>query len=136
MRATRLSLLALLVLALTGCGGGKTKDLIVGKWEPADEAEKKKGGTVEFTKDGEFIAGAGGLSLKGKYKVIDDKTVEIEMDNPFAAVAEKMPDVKKGDKAAEKTIKKKITIKSISKDEMVITDPDKKDKEQKLVRVK
>ena len=133
MRAMRLSVLALLFLTLVGCGG-KAKDLIVGKWEPADPKEKK-GGTIEFTKDGDFLVQGGPLTIKGKYKFIDDKTMEIELENPLAAMADKMPGVKMNGKPMEKTIKQKVTIKSISKNELVVigTNPEKKDKETKLV---
>jgi hypothetical protein len=64
------------------CGGSKSKDLLVGKWECKDEG-KDKGLVVEFTKDGTSNMTIGPITLKAKYKFIDDNTVEMEMENPF-----------------------------------------------------
>lgn len=99
----------------------KNSELLVGKWSPEDA--KSKDVVLEFTKTGELkiTVSADGISvpISGKYKMIDENTVEISMSNP-----EKKDDVKTT----------KLTIKSITMDEAVIVAPD--GKEEKLKAVK
>ncbi len=98
----------------------KAQDSLVGKWQSADE--KDKGVTVEFTKDGrvKVTFGADGLSfiIEGIYKPIDDKTVEVTMDDMN----------KKGEKKAEK-----LSIKSAAENECVLVDS--KGKETTLKKI-
>jgi uncharacterized protein (TIGR03066 family) len=57
----------------------KAADLLVGKWVPASGKEKDI--FVEFTKDGMMTYTFGtkdGMTHKGKYTIIDDKTIEVE----------------------------------------------------------
>jgi uncharacterized protein (TIGR03066 family) len=74
----------------------KPRDLIVGKWKPDDYS------TFEFTKDGDVkvhVKGKGvDLTRNGKYKFVDDETIEVTMDNDMKA--------------------EKFTVLTISKDEM------------------
>jgi uncharacterized protein (TIGR03066 family) len=114
------------VLALltgTATAADKNKDLIVGKWEPADVKDKKASAVIEFTKTGELkvsVKGEGfNFDVKGTYKFIDDNTVEITVDNPLA----------KGEKKSDK-----MKIKSISGDDMVIENA--QGKEEKMKRIK
>jgi len=88
------------------------KELIVGKWALAGNADKMKLDIVmEFSKDGDLkttvSSGDKQLNLGGKYKFLDDKTVEVTIMAP--------------DKKTEPTIEK-MTIKSLSSDALVIAD--------------
>lgn len=87
MNKFRLLRLLSLCAVLAACGilpqqakcDDSTADRIVGKWVPASGKEKDT--FVEFTKDGELTYAFGTADeriYKGKYKVIDDKTVEVE----------------------------------------------------------
>jgi uncharacterized protein (TIGR03066 family) len=109
---------------LTGVGlaaDKKNSELIVGKWSPDDAKGKEV--VIEFTKGGEvkISLGAGGMNItiNGKYKVVDEKTIELSMDSP-----DKKDEVKT----------QKLTIKSISAEEAVIITPE--GKEEKLKAVK
>lgn len=97
------------------------KEKIVGKWAPAEA--KMKGLTLEFTKDGKVKFSVDTEQLKfsidGTYKFLDDKTIELSMKNPMN------PDDIKTDK---------VTVKSISAEEMEIENSMKK--LEKLKRVK
>lgn len=74
---------AVLVAALGGVAGGRQDaakidaKLLVGKWEPQDEAKKKF--TVEFTKDGKLSIAFSGKDDKavGTYK-LDGATLTIQ----------------------------------------------------------
>jgi uncharacterized protein (TIGR03066 family) len=83
----------------------KPKDLIVGKWAPTDLERKDR--TLEFTKDGALkivVKGKGlSYSAEGKYKFTDDQTLEITLN---------------AGKKAEK-----VTIKTITKSQLVLVDP-------------
>jgi uncharacterized protein (TIGR03066 family) len=106
MRKVSFVLLSGLLIVLTACSGSKSttgaaskdkptqasappppknSELIVGKWEGADEKDKEKG-TLEFTKDGAMIAvmSAGGKEMKmnGKYKFTADDTMEVQLEVP------------------------------------------------------
>jgi uncharacterized protein (TIGR03066 family) len=111
------------LLTGTAVAADKNKDLIVGKWEPADVKDKKASAVIEFTKTGELkivVKGEGlNFDIKGTYKFIDDNTVEITVDNPLA----------KGEKKSDK-----MKIKSISGDDMVIENA--QGKEEKMKRIK
>lgn len=81
MRHTFLALLGFLLVFLAGCGSSKPKDLIVGKWEAqADEAKKMGGMVVDFRPDSAMTMKMGKVSIDGKYKFVDDATVEVEME--------------------------------------------------------
>jgi uncharacterized protein (TIGR03066 family) len=99
----------------------KPQDIIVGKWSPTKEANK--GMSLEFTKEGvikvDIKAEGLSLDLKGTYKFIDDKTIEVTLENPLK-------------KDEEKT--DKLTIKSIAADKMVLIGPDGKEEEFKPVK--
>ena len=77
------TLLPLLALA----ADPKPKDLIVGKWA----AEGSKGAVViEYTKDGNCLMHAAGVTLPGgKYKFVDDDTMELTVDVQGKQVASK-----------------------------------------------
>jgi uncharacterized protein (TIGR03066 family) len=98
----------------------KAQDLLVGKWQSGDE--KDKGVIVEFTKDGgvKITLGADGFSfvIDGTYKLIDEKTVEVTMDDLN----------KKGEKKIEK-----LSIKSSTESECILVDS--KGKETALKRM-
>ena len=98
----------------------KAKDLIVGKWEPVEQAKGEKI-TIEFTKDGKIhISGKEGdteIKAEGTYKFIDDTTFEATIN---------FGDEKKTEKAK---------IVKITKDEMV-TKREKDKKEETFKRVK
>jgi hypothetical protein len=70
------------LLALAGCAA-RPKDLVIGKWQP-----EGGGGTVEFTKDGQYKVSDDKFSYAGKYEFVDEDTVEIRYEIPeevFAA---------------------------------------------------
>ncbi|MBL8796990.1 MAG: hypothetical protein JNM56_24020 [Planctomycetia bacterium] len=79
MRHTSVVLLGFLLVFLAGCGSAKPKDLIVGKWEAQNDEAKKMGGmTVEFKPESAMTMKIGTVSIDGKYKFVDDATVEVE----------------------------------------------------------
>ena len=119
MRNVRLSLLFVLALLATSCAS-RPRDMIVGKWESVDDKEK---GTVELGKDGSAKINLGLLNAAGKYTFMDEKNLEIEIDNPFAAF---VPKVEAGPVKVEAppTIKFKRTIVFNNKNELVATDSD------------
>jgi len=112
-------LACLLVAATEARAQDKAKDLIVGKWAPADE--KQKGLTIEFTKDGKVTInvaqGDFKLNLDGTYKFTGDMEFEISIKGP----------------GGEKPKTDKVKIKSITKDEMTTLNPT--GKEEKMKRV-
>ena len=87
---------------------GKTKDLIVGKWEPVKSDEKRP--TLEFTSAGvvKIVLKTKALSysVEGKYKFLDDKTLEVTLNSPNAG----------------KEKKEKVKIKTITKTKLVLVD--------------
>jgi uncharacterized protein (TIGR03066 family) len=99
------------------------KELILGKWSPEEAKGKGFDITIEFAKDGvlkmSFNANGKNFDLSGKYKFTDDKTVEVTVSAPFAK---------------EESKSEKMVIKSISGDDMVITDKDGKDQKFKKVK--
>jgi uncharacterized protein (TIGR03066 family) len=132
MRVARLAGLTALVVILTSNAAlvraeDKAKDLIVGKWTPAD-APKGVTITIEFTKDGKItVSGSqNGKEFKGTgtYKFTDDNTMETTIE--FM-----------GQKETSKT-----HIMKLNKDELVTKDELKKGqdkaqvKEERLKRVK
>jgi uncharacterized protein (TIGR03066 family) len=118
--------LVLMAVCLASCSTSilaadtSAQALLLGKWQSADE--KDKGVIVEFTKDGgvKITLGADGLSfvIDGTYKLIDEKTVEVTMDDLN----------KKGEKKTEK-----LSIKSSTENEFVLVDG--KGKETALKRI-
>jgi uncharacterized protein (TIGR03066 family) len=55
----------------------REKDLIVGKWMPADE--KQKDTRIEFLRDGKLKVSAAGLNFNGKYRFIQAGVLEVEI---------------------------------------------------------
>ena len=78
MRQITLSIASLVFLPLaTFAADPKPKDVILGKWESLDGISK--GVIVEFKKDGTTEASYNGkVMTTGKYKFIDDDTMEFE----------------------------------------------------------
>jgi uncharacterized protein (TIGR03066 family) len=99
---------------------GDAKKLIVGKWEPS--TSKQVSVIVEFKPTGELSISMKcyekNLNADGKYKFKDEKTIELTIKNPL-----------NGDERMET-----ITIKSISKDEMVLVDSRKKEDTFKRIK--
>jgi len=99
----------------------KAKDLIVGKWEPEKQPQGAKV-VIEFTKDGKVLMTGSGpdkkeFKMEGKYRLPDDKTMEVTFEQ-------------NGKSKTDKT-----TIVKITKDELVTKD-DKAKEEQTFKRVK
>ena len=99
----------------------KAKDLIVGKWEPAKQPQGAKV-VIEFTKDGKVLMSGSGpdkkeFKMEGKYRLPDDKTMEVTYEQNGKAKTDK------------------TTIVKITKDELVTKD-DKDKEEQTFKRVK
>jgi len=58
----------------------KPKDLIVGKWQAKEKVgDKEIVATIEFNKDGTMKVTAEGFNFEGKYKLVDDETLETEV---------------------------------------------------------
>lgn len=114
MRRTSIVLMGFAVLFLSSCSGDKPKNSIVGKWDSIDEA--KLAATYEFSKDGGCkmimkIPGSGDAkateaTYEGKYKFVDDETMDLELN--FAG----RPFTKEQDKV------------KVSNDELTLTDKD------------
>jgi len=69
-----------LVLAATGCGGGLKKQLL-GKWEVTSGAANMPAGVaVEFKKDGTAQIAMGPVSIEAKYEWTGKDTVEMSME--------------------------------------------------------
>lgn len=98
MKTAASILLGLILIAAVDAGGdGKPKDLIVGKW-----SEKEAGTfTLEFTKDGQLSVSVGDKLLKGTYKFVDEKTLEVEIN--------------------DKNEKNRLTVEKISKQELTLS---------------
>jgi hypothetical protein len=79
MRVLAIAVVSLACLCFLGCGS-RPQDLILGKWETMEEKDKY---SVEFTRDG-TIKITRGMSVSGKYKFVDNGTIEVEVENPFA----------------------------------------------------
>src|SRR5262249_34231298 len=62
--------------ALAGCAA-RPKELVIGKWQP-----EGRGGTIEFTRDGQYKVSNGNLSYAGKYSFVDEDTIEIQYEIP------------------------------------------------------
>src|SRR5262245_63214587 len=125
MRSLRLLSVFGVALCLSACAS-KPKDLIIGKWEPTDSAEK---GTLEFAKDGTMKMGTGPISIQAKYKFIDDQTMEVEMENPLGGLGAGAGGVQV---QIPKTITSRVKV-SVTKDELTTTDD--KGKTTKFKRV-
>ena len=125
MRVARLAAFASLVVLLSASATlvyaeDKAKDLIVGKWEPVKAPPGAKI-VIEFTKDGKVLmtgsANQKDIKLEGKYKLTDEKTMQISFEQ--------------GGKAKTDTTK----IVKLTKDELVTKDENDKE-EQSFKRVK
>jgi hypothetical protein len=114
MRILRCLAVALIALGVASCAGQSPKQLLIGKWETVEEKEV---GTIEFEKDGKLRGTRGIMAIQGKYRWLDDKTVELDVDNPFAGLASKFMKV-----PDEGVIKRKYNLVSINQDEFVATD--------------
>ena len=55
---------------------GKARELVIGKWSPGKDEDKT---TIEFTKDGKIKILGGQIAIDGKYKFIDDSTMQVDM---------------------------------------------------------
>jgi uncharacterized protein (TIGR03066 family) len=115
MRTARLCCVLSLAFLASACSS-KPKDQIIGKWSGKDGETDL---TMEFNKDGTMKTEVkGGLvsgSVSGKYKFVDDNTIEMEVDV--------------GDQ--KQTKKARVTI---EKDKMTLTDD--KDKKLEYTRAK
>ena len=61
----------------------ETQELLIGKWDTVDDSEVLRKSTVEFTRDGMWMLTVDGKVLfKAKYRVIDEKTLELEYPSP------------------------------------------------------
>ena len=104
------------IVSAASAADKKPQELIVGKWLMEDPKKKIKA-TIEFTNDGKVTVQANDkgaeFKLEGKYKFVDDKTIEFTMEG----------------KDAEEN-----TIKSLSETDLVLLDKRGKD-EIKLHRV-
>jgi uncharacterized protein (TIGR03066 family) len=74
-----LTLCAVCVVTASLSAGDKPKDLIVGKWEPAEKNAMTP--TIEFTKDNKLKISVpqANLTVEGTYKFVDDNNVEVEI---------------------------------------------------------
>jgi uncharacterized protein (TIGR03066 family) len=85
MRTLRPVLAVVLALTLVGfvSAQGKSKELIVGKWEYTEKKDGKENKiTMDFAKDGKLkvafaIDGMQLFNIDGTYAVPDDKTLEV-----------------------------------------------------------
>jgi hypothetical protein len=60
------------LLAVAGCAA-RPRDLVIGKWQP-----EGTGGTIEFTRDGQYKVANGKVNYAGQYTFVDEDTVEIQ----------------------------------------------------------
>jgi len=110
MPALRLfALVLVLLLAGRAAAAPKNAELIVGKWDIGMNT------VFEYKKDGTFVMTIGTVALNGKYKFIDDNTMEVEIT------------------VGDKTKKNRLKV-AIQGDEMTTTDPE--GKSNKLTRIK
>ena len=102
----RACLISLACVLLAGCGS-QPKDLILGKWQAADNT----GDTVEFSEEGavNFVV-AGGRSIGGHYKFEEKSVIEISWDSPI-----------QHDSGFQEM--KVLQFPKITKDKLVIKDP-------------
>jgi hypothetical protein len=114
MRVVRWALLLCLLFVIAGCGGSKPQDLIIGNWDAKENlAGKDITVKTEFTKDGKIRLSVEGFPpQEGTYKFIDDNTIDLEVGQA----------------------KKKVKIESISKEKMVLVEPE--GKKQEFTRAK
>ncbi|MBY0528312.1 MAG: hypothetical protein K2R98_33285 [Gemmataceae bacterium] len=118
MRKVMVAVLAILFVGVSFAAAqkeAKPAELIVGKWDSTDE---KDPGQIEFNKDGTLVITLGKLTIKGKYKLAGDDTLDVEITPP-------MEDAK----PIKQTLKFKVT-----KDSMETTDA--KGKVSKFKRAK
>jgi uncharacterized protein (TIGR03066 family) len=94
--------------------GARAKDLIVGKWQAADDKEQA---ILEFHPDGKLSVSIAGLKLDGKYRFLAEAEMEGEMSVP----------------GAKESLKERLRVK-VTKDEL--TTSDSKDKVDRFKQVK
>jgi uncharacterized protein (TIGR03066 family) len=113
MLLLRASVLISLVVLTNGppavAQGGKNKELIVGKWDIGMET------IIEYRKDGTMTMTIRKVEINGKYKFVEDDTIEVEIT------------------FMDKTKKNRLKV-AFKDDEMTTTDPD--GKTNRLKRVK
>jgi uncharacterized protein (TIGR03066 family) len=113
MRVASLPGLALFLLVLSSAPGtaqaNKNKELIVGKWDIGMST------VFEYRKDGTMLMTIGKVEVPGKYKFVNDDTIEVEIT------------------LMGKTRSNRLKV-VIKEDEMTTTDPD--GKSNKLTRIK
>jgi len=84
-----LFVLALLLLAALACGGAGNsgpENILAGQWQREDGKE-----TIEFSIDGAVTIEVLGATMEGKYKLLDDATVQMDisvLDETVASVFE------------------------------------------------
>jgi uncharacterized protein (TIGR03066 family) len=103
-----LAVVACAVLTLSGCAGPvNPKEAIIGKWHVAQPAGIVMiEGTTEFRKNGAMTTEMGKMKIDGKYHFIDDETIAVEF------------------RMGGRDVYEKNKIVSMTKDEMVLKDPD------------
>jgi uncharacterized protein (TIGR03066 family) len=116
-----LCLVAVAWVVLQAGDGTRPQDLILGKWAGTDTAEGKEiKVTVEFAKDGAMkatIALAGkDIVMNGKYRFLDDRNIEVRLN------------------VGDKELTEKNKIESISKEKLVLSDPEGKKIELKRIK--
>src|SRR5262249_42745690 len=110
IRAAVLVFLVILVYAApTVAQGGKNKDLIVGKWDIGMET------IIEYRKDGTMTMTIRKVEINGKYKFVEDDTIEVEIT------------------FNDKTKKNRLKV-AFKDDQMTTTDPDGKTNNLKRVK--
>lgn len=74
------SLAALLLFAApAGAAEVGANTLIVGRWEMVKGPQGHPKWDIEFTRAGEVLVHADGMTLRGKYKILDNNTIETEI---------------------------------------------------------
>lgn len=62
---------------------GSTEEMLIGTWQSTNAPIVV---TLEFTRDGNLIQDMGIIKMNQKYRVINDRTIEVETQNPFAGM--------------------------------------------------
>jgi hypothetical protein len=113
--------LACLALMLSSCAPNP-RELIIGKWE--FEKDNKKG-TVEFIITGNFTFQLGTTNLAGKYRFVDDATVEVELKNPIADFFNKLgANLDPNKQQQDAMIRLRYTQVRVTRDELRAVDQD------------
>lgn len=93
------------------------KDQIVGKWQEGQDADAEE---MEFARDDTVTVTMGPIKMKGKYKVENDDSLNVEMENPL-------------DPTKTKSLKLKA---SLVKDELTLTNAEEKNEAKKVKKFK